>query len=94
MSEEQQKIVRMNVIYSALENGWSIKKSVTDSKTFEFTKNQLLDDEYKGLVVFSKSDVCKDIQSHLENIKKNENKKIDEKGKRSVSTPIIKNKEA
>ena len=51
----------------------------TDSKTFEFTKSQSIEDDYKGLVVFSKSNkigdrqnICDEIQKHLENIKRNE----------------------
>jgi hypothetical protein len=91
--EDQKKMVRMNIIYKALEDGWSVKKSNADSKTFEFTKNKLLDNDYKGLVVFSKTNICEDIQKHLENIKNDH--KIDEQkaiSKRSVSTPIIKNR--
>ncbi len=104
--EEQKKITRMSIIYKALEDGWVVKKSNNDSKTFEFTKNKSLKDDYKGLVIFSKSNmsdvsgltICDDIQKHLENIKRSDDKK-DEKddnksSKRSVSTPIIKNKEA
>ncbi len=96
--EEQKKQMRMNTIYKALENGWSVKKSGNNSKMFEFTKNQSLKDDYKGLVIFSKSNICDDIQKHLENIdidKKDIDKKVKDKGdknsKRSVSTPIIKN---
>ena len=100
--EEQKKITRMKIINDALEDGWTIKKSDIGPKTYEFTKNKLLDDDYKGLVIFSKSNtlgtsfsICNDIQKHLENIKKHS--LLDEKKpdtKRSVSTPIIKNKEA
>jgi hypothetical protein len=36
--EEIKKNVRMNTIYKALEEGWTVKKSEKDSKTFEFTK--------------------------------------------------------
>ena len=87
--EEQKKILRMNIIYKALEDGWSVKKSNIDSKTFEFTKNKSLENDYKGLVIFSKSNICDDIQKHLENLKKCD-ERPNEKGKRSVSTPIIK----
>lgn len=93
--EDKKKAMRMNIIYKALENGWSVKKSSNDSRTFEFTKSQSLDNDYKGLVVFSKSNVCEDIQKHLENVKKHEQKHEQRyvkkpEGKRSVSTPIIK----
>ena len=87
--KEEQKIIRMKIIYEALEQGWSVKKSDNDPKTFEFTKNKSLEEDYKGLVVFCKnnnSNICDDIQKHLE-LKK----KIDKKYERSVSTPIIKN---
>ena len=73
--EEHKKQMRMNIIYKALEDGWAVKKSENDSKTFEFTKNKSLKDDYKGLVIFSKSNIstnglniCDDIQKHLENI--------------------------
>jgi len=93
--EEQKKLVRMNIIYKALEDGWSVKKSDNNSKTFEFTKNKSLEDDYKGLIIFSKSNVCDDILQHLENIKKIEkssektSEKNHQESKRSVSTPII-----
>jgi hypothetical protein len=90
-NEEEKKTIRMNIIYKALEDGWSVKKSNVGSKTFEFTKNKLLENHYKGLVIFSKSNVCEDIQKHLENIKRDDKLDLDQKGKRSVSTPIIKN---
>jgi hypothetical protein len=95
--EEQKKQMRMNVIYKALEEGWSVKKTGNDSKTFEFSKKKSLKEDYKGLVIFSKSagpNICDDIEKHLENIERTDEKK-GEKGaknsKRSVSTPIIKN---
>jgi hypothetical protein len=92
-TEEQKKLMRMKMIYGALEQGWSVKKADNDSKTFEFTKNKSLDDEYKGLVVFCKnsSNVCDDIQKHLENLKdKKADKKPDKKPERSISTPVTK----
>ncbi len=96
--EEQKKTMRMNIIYNALEDGWSVKKSNVDSKTFEFTKTQQLENDYRGLVIFSKSNICEDIKKHLENIstqrdikKNDEPQRINDKSKRSVSTPIIKN---
>lgn len=87
-SNEEKASERMKIIYKALEDGWSVKKSNTDSKTFEFTKNQSLENDYKGLVIFSNSINCisEDIQKHLENIKKYDHKKPE----RSISTPIIK----
>jgi hypothetical protein len=93
VEEDQKKLIRMNIIYKALEDGWSVRKSGTDSRTFEFTKNKSLENDYKGLVIFSKSNICDDIQKHLENIKRSDDKKTDKKPdtKRSVSTPIIKN---
>lgn len=95
IENEQKKLMKMNIIYKALEEGWSVKKSDIDSKTFEFTKNRSLEDDYKGLVIFSKTNICDDVQKHLDNVKKNgeKEKKIDkfDKSKRSVSTPIIKN---
>jgi len=94
--EERKKMIRMNIIYKALEDGWSVKKTENNSKTFEFTKNKSLENDYKGLVIFSKSannkNICDDIQKHLDNLKTSE--KSEKKPTRSVSTPIIKNKEA
>lgn len=97
--EERKKIMRMNIIYKALEDGWSVKKSDNDSKTFEFTKNKSLEEEYRGLVIFGRNNgsICDDIQKHLENL--NDRKKIDKpdkvdktdkKHERSVSTPVTK----
>ena len=86
--EEQKKITRMKIIYGALEQGWSVKKSDNDPRTFEFTKTKSLEEDYKGLVVFCKnnsSNICADIQKHLE-LKK----KIEKKHERSVSTPVTK----
>ncbi len=73
--EDQKKLIRMNIIYKALEDGWSVRKSNNEAKTFEFTKNKLLEDEYKGLVIFSKANICDDIQKHLENLKRTQNLK-------------------
>jgi hypothetical protein len=95
-TEEQKKLLRMKMIYGAIEQGWSVKKADNDSKTFEFTKNKSLEEDYKGLVIFAKntnSNICEDIQKHLENLKKID-KKTDKKHERSISTPIVKNKEA
>lgn len=89
--EEQKKIIRMKIIYRALEDGWSVKRSDTDSKTFEFTKNKSLDDKYKGLVIFGRNgsaNICEDIQKHLENL--SSQKKAEKKYERSVSAPITK----
>ena len=36
MSEEESKTVRMQTIYRALEDGWTVKKN--GSRTYEFTK--------------------------------------------------------
>ena len=85
--EEQKKMVRMKMIYGALEQGWSVKKSDNNPRTFEFTKTKSLEEEYKGLIVFCKNNIniCDDIQKHLE-LKK----KIEKKHERSVSTPVTK----
>jgi archaellum component FlaF (FlaF/FlaG flagellin family) len=96
--EEEQKLTRMSMIYKALEDGWSVRKTDNTDKTFEFTKYKSLENDYKGLVVFGRNNnsftqvnnICDDIQKHLENkIKTNINiKKTD--SKRSVSTPVTK----
>lgn len=89
--EEQKKIMRMKMIYGALEQGWSVKKSDNDPRTFEFTRTKLLEEDYRGLIVFCKNNslqplnICDDIQKHLE-LKK----KSDKKHERSVSAPITK----
>lgn len=84
--EEQKRITRMNIIYKAIEDGWSVKKSNKDSRTFEFTKT--VEKEHKGLLIIGKS--TNDVQKQYENI----NSVIDDKNdkndkKRSMSTPII-----
>jgi len=99
--EDSKKLNRLNVIYKALEDGWTVKKSNINSKTFEFTKNQSLDSDYKGLVVFSnKATICEEIQQHLDTRKSikmqgsqgtQESQEIVQKTKRSISTPILKN---
>lgn len=38
MDEEKKKLMRMKTIYKALEDGWTVKKSDSTPKTFEFTK--------------------------------------------------------
>lgn len=85
--EEYKKTLRMNIINKALEDGWSVKKSNSDSKTFEFTKNESLENDYKGLVIFSKSNICEDIQKHLNNLEKIKNSKMT-KLKKIISSPL------
>lgn len=85
--DESNKLLQMDVIYKALEDGWSVKKSA--NKTFEFTKRHTqLDDKYKGLVVFSKNNgkICEDIQKHIENTRES----MDKRYERSVSVPVKK----
>ena len=91
-NEEDKKMSRMNVIYKALEDGWTVKKSPVDSRTFEFTKNQSMDFNYRGLIIFStKPSICEDIQNHLENLRKSDRgHSAPPAKKRSISTPIIK----
>ncbi len=106
-NEDKKKIndnLKMEVIYKALENGWTVKKSSTDSRTFEFSKSDLIKTDYKGLLIFTKSNVCEDIcaniKNHLEQLnhvnsnigsaKLNQNEII-QKNKRSVSSPIVRN---
>lgn len=38
--EDKKTYERMKFIYKALENGWTVKKIDTDSKTFEFSKKK------------------------------------------------------
>lgn len=89
-NNDHRKITKMNIIYKALEDGWSVKKSGINSQTFEFTKSHSLDEHYKGLVIFTKENICNDIQNHLENLKNHESlektKKVN--SKRSISTPV------
>jgi hypothetical protein len=98
VDEVDKNLSRMNVIMAALNDGWTVKKSSLDSKTFEFTKNQSMDLNYRGLIIFStKPSICEDIQNHLDNLN-NVHKKIrdsqnmpKDRTKRSISTPISKN---
>ncbi len=76
MTDNEKKLERMNIIYKALEDGWTVKKSSLNSKTFEFSKNLSIDTQYKGLIIFSNNvSMYEDIQNQLSNIKhKNKNK--------------------
>jgi hypothetical protein len=95
--DEQKKLLKMDIISRALDDGWTVKKSSLGPKTFEFTKHQQMEDSYKGLVIFSKPNAAtlsEDIQKHLDNVNRSsgpDTQKDAPKGKRSVSTPIIKN---
>jgi hypothetical protein len=89
--DEKKKLEeRMHIIYKALDDGWTVKKSSTDSKTFEFTKNQSLNINYRGLIIFSnKPAIFEELQKHLSVL--NSYKGSDDRNfKRSVSTPILK----
>jgi hypothetical protein len=79
--------IKMSIIYKALEDGWSVKRSETDPKTFEFTKGigSSIENELK-VIKSIKSIVCKEILS-----KQLENEQSIPRSTRSVSTPIIKN---
>lgn len=81
---------KMKIIYNALENGWSIKKSDTINKAFEFTKDVPIEEDYKGLVVFSKNSMPEDIENHIRNIDRIKKQKSK---KRSISAPVYKNKQ-
>lgn len=98
--EEQKKIIKMNIIYKALEDGWSVKKSNSDSKTFEFTKNDSINKDYNGLIIYSKSsNIYQDVQKHLDCIKNykfnkkehKDNQDKEKKNERSISVPLTKN---
>jgi len=87
---EQKKLNRMQIIYAALEDGWTVKKSDINPKTFEFTKNQSLDIHYRGLIILSnKTTICEEIQKHLGALSCH--KELNHKTKkRSISAPILK----
>ena len=86
LEDEQKKLTRMHIIYKALEDGWTVKKSNNNPKTFEFTKNQSLGMDYRGLIIYSnKTTICEEIQQHLESLKESEGSV---KAKRSISAPI------
>lgn len=88
--EEDKKTLCMNVIYKALEDGWSVKKSDIGSKTFEFTKNGMINNDYKGLVVIGKNyNIMDDINNHLEQLRRCDIKRYE--SKRSISVPVKKN---
>jgi len=92
MSDEEKKNIRMNVIYEALRNGWSVRKSDVGDSTFEFTKNQvpirpMTDDNKQGLIIFTKkTSLLDEIKQHFENINTIKNSK-NNKLRKSVSTP-------
>jgi hypothetical protein len=79
MSEEDKKNERMKIIYKALEEGWTVKKSDNDKKTFEFSKN--ISNNFKGTILHGSPLLLNNIQD-IQN-----SKKIT----KSVSAPIFKN---
>ncbi len=80
MSEDDNKFnYRMKVISKALEDGWTVRKSTTNSKAFELTKHFSKENNgYPNLFIFNN-------QSTLtENIRNNKTNRL----KKSVSNPI------
>ncbi len=79
-TEDKKTYEKMKFIYKAIENGWTVKKSNTDSKTFEFSKKKLDDNKSElciGPIFFNKTIINKDIN----------NRKVT----KYYSEPIIKN---
>jgi hypothetical protein len=78
--EDKKTYEKMKFIYKAIENGWSVKKSNTHEKTFEFSKKK--SDNDKSIlcinpIFFNKTIINEDIN----------NRKIT----KYSSEPIIKN---
>lgn len=78
--EDKKTYEKMKFIYKAIENGWSVKKSNNDEKTFEFSKKK--SDKDKSIlcvnpIFFNKTVINEDIN----------NRKIT----KYSSEPIIKN---
>jgi hypothetical protein len=88
MSEEDKKTERMKIIYKALEEGWTVKKTNPDTKTFEFSKNNSTDPNFKGLVIYSNSELLNKIHDISQSYRTD---KTDRKITKSASVPIFKN---
>lgn len=70
-SEDQKKTSRMNIIYNALEDGWTVKKLLDKKNTYEFVRSNLIETEWKGLFIIStKSNTLEEIGDHITNINK------------------------
>jgi hypothetical protein len=90
MSEEDKKLaIRMKIINNALEDGWTVKKSITHTKTFEFTKcNAKNKIENSGIIIIAKGEsVCETIINHIRLLDDIKNNKVN-KLKKSISNPI------
>lgn len=88
--EQERKKIYMDVIYKALEDGWSVKKSDNGSRTFEFTKNKKLHDDFKGLLVVGNNEhMMENIQNHMDQLDLIRSRKAKKKA-RSISTPVTK----
>lgn len=83
MSEEDKKSERMKIIYKALEEGWTVKKTDKNKKTFEFSKS--ISDNFKDTVLHGDHLLFNNIQDIKNNTQSG--KKIT----KSASAPIFKN---
>ncbi len=91
MSEEDKKMAtKMKIINNALEDGWTVKKSSINTKTFEFSKcgSKNKKDTGNYNIIITKNNMNSEtIINHLNilnEIKNNKNNKL----KKSVSTPV------
>lgn len=90
MSDEDSKFnYRMKVIGKALEDGWTVRKSTTNSKAFELTKHFSKETiEYPNLFIFnSHITLNENINNHLTLLHEIRNNKTN-RLKKSISNPI------
>ena len=89
MNTQEKEQARIKIIMNALNDGWAVKRSLTNSRTFEFTKNQSLDPDFKGLILFN-INTYEDVQRQLDILQTVKKDKL-VKSRRSISTPVVKN---
>ncbi len=90
MSNEECKFnYRMKVINKALEDGWTVRKSTTNSKAFELTKHFSKENSgYPNLFIFnSQTSLDENINNHLVLLREIRDNKLN-RLKKSVSNPI------
>jgi len=68
LEDEEKKLTRMHIIYKAIEDGWIVKKNTNCPRTYEFTKPCISNIVSKNLIIFSRSNILEDIESHINNI--------------------------
>ncbi len=90
MSDEDKKFsYRMKVIDKALNDGWTVKKSTTNTKAFELTKHLSKENSgYPNLFIFNdKSSFDENISNRIALLQDIKNNRIN-RLKKTISNPI------